>query len=785
VTNLSDQASLDHASCRLESNHDEIDEGSAKQYRSKMIQRASFQTAGTALLRERRGDVVLSGLVVVAFFSRFYLPAESTEHGETLWIAGLWFLVGLVSLLSSWQNGFGVRRRDWQDLSVVLLVGAQVVSGLVVVMTSGDKCSAANMSWEWFCVGIVWFVLRSRMNDASFRAAFFQASIVTGIVLSGLGLWEHFISQPQLAAEFRPLFDQLRTASDADVARTLQKLAVAGVPTDPSGLMLFEKRLLDSREPMGLFGLANTFGGCLVAWLMMSLAALFTKSRRGRWQLAVMPVLSIGVIALCLLLTKSRTAAVGAACGLAVFFAGNRSALRSSRRFVMFFGMGSALLVVVIGLLLRFGGLDRETLFEAPKSLAYRLQYWQATSRLVGDHFLFGVGPGNFRQHYLRYKVAEASEEISDPHNMFFEVAATGGIVSLLGLLMLIGSTVFVSGRCGSRMLEGGKSDSLDSGNRSSRSAFWLAGLAPLLAFTVQLGMSGTWDDRQLLMTGFWFVTAWVWCQCQKGNSTETPYQIHAAFAAFVALAVHLLGAGGIAMPAVSQLLLALIALSRAPAQDSEGQPSSQSPRWLASIAILLTLSASAFVGLTLIPVTKRLWLQEQGNRYLTSFENRSKAELAYRAACLADDWCHEPWLRRAELAFATTLADRFRSNETFEIAVNLLKSAIDRDPYNFQGPRFLGNWWFMRWQVTNSPDDALQAVGGLLRAREGCPTNASVLAELAFAMAAAGQTKDAAAIARQAIFQEMLNRQLGHADRFLTEEIVQRLQRLKNVSAP
>ena len=96
-----------------------------------------------------------------------------------------------------------------------------------------------------------------------------------------------------------------------------------------------------------------------------------------------------------------------------------------------------------------------------------------------------------------------------------------------------------------------------------------------------------------------------------------------------------------------------------------------------------------------------------------------------------------------------------------------------------------MGNWWFTRWQVTNSPDDALQAVGGLLRAREGCPTNASVLAELAFAMAAAGQTKDAAAIARQAIFQEMLNRQLGHADRFLTEEIVQRLQRLKNVSAP
>ena len=49
--------------------------------------------------------------------------------------------------------------------------------------------------------------------------------------------------------------------------------------------------------------------------------------------------------------------------------------------------------------------------------------------------FWSGVGPGNFRAAYLRYKLPESSEEILDPHNLFLEVWATAGFWALLALL--------------------------------------------------------------------------------------------------------------------------------------------------------------------------------------------------------------------------------------------------------------------------------------------------------------------------------------------------------------
>ena len=49
--------------------------------------------------------------------------------------------------------------------------------------------------------------------------------------------------------------------------------------------------------------------------------------------------------------------------------------------------------------------------------------------------FWSGVGPGNFRYAYLRYKLPESSEEILDPHNLFLEVWATAGFGAFLALL--------------------------------------------------------------------------------------------------------------------------------------------------------------------------------------------------------------------------------------------------------------------------------------------------------------------------------------------------------------
>ena len=79
------------------------------------------------------------------------------------------------------------------------------------------------------------------------------------------------------------------------------------------------------------------------------------------------------------------------------------------------------------------GGFDWKVVSEAPKSLSYRLQYWRGTAGILREHPILGAGPGNFRQHYLKYKLPESSEEIADPHNMLLDIWSSGGLIALAG----------------------------------------------------------------------------------------------------------------------------------------------------------------------------------------------------------------------------------------------------------------------------------------------------------------------------------------------------------------
>lgn len=835
-----------------------------------------------------RLEACLTSLVALTFFARFYLPTEDAAGGATLWIVAFWLVIGLFTLLLSWRHGGAGRRFDGSDAGVLLLIGGQVASAMAVVVTTGDKRAAVNLAWEWIGAGIVWFVLRSRVITVSFREGFVRASILTGCVLAGLGVWQHLVSHPALVRDYGPLFDQLRTAAGGDAEAIQRKLAAAGIPTEGPALTLFEKRLRDSREPMGFFGLANTFGGCLAVWFVLTLGTIvnFTPVVWSRWNLIsarldrsvaqraaslqsstevipklisrVIPadvtfLLRLAVLALivwCLLLTKSRTALLAAMCGSAILVSGqllsslklSRSTLQWFRRVIACLAIGIVLSGMVVGTLIQSGGLDIEVLTESSKSASYRLQYWQATSRLVAAHPWLGVGPGNFRQHYLKYKLPAASEEIADPHNLFFDVAATGGLVSLAGLVLLLALAfrmrligirescdTTASGQPTDRVASSpnlGRSQSPVSAFLSSSTpiatwTFWFAGAAPLLAFAGLMSLNGEWDDRLLVLPCVWFCVAGIGSWLANVVAAEPRDVALWFFTAAVVLVVHLLGAGGISMPAVSQLLFCLVAFSLAqPVESSEpGGVSSrtlhvQNPRANAArltkkvsletmratvtpattprrflrplramVLVGWAVTVTAFMATTFVPVVRsQSWL-EIGNRLAISRAGRSGAEAAFRAACLADEWFSTPWHRRAELAYELAARDRFRSNELFEAAVKLLLDSMDRDPHNFQGPRTLGNWWLMRWQVTQQADDARQALVWLRRAREFYPTNAALQAELSQAATAAKEFAEALSAAHRALEQEELNRRLGHVDRYLTSETLTRLQRLEEPS--
>ncbi len=193
------------------------------------------------------------------------------------------------------------------------------------------------------------------------------------------------------------------------------------------------------------------------------------------------------------------------------------------------------------------GGFDREVISEAPKSLAYRLQYWAGAWDVVKEHPWLGTGPGNFRQHYLQYKLPESSEEIADPHNWIFDLWTSGGLLALLGSFLLLGWAV--------RQVRRERTVDASAENGLSFSA-WEAGAAAAF-FLVMLVRWVSGDFVGLRLVGLLLAGVIVWAILRKTPLAKVPRE--AMFAGIAALMVHLLGAGGMEMPAITQTALILL----------------------------------------------------------------------------------------------------------------------------------------------------------------------------------------------------------------------------------
>ncbi len=712
-----------------------------------------------------------SAVVLVLFLTRYFYVTESAGQGDTLWVVAFWLLGLLIWTAASRGTAFRNVSWGWLDLSVGLLAGGHIISALIVVATGGEKRLAINLAWEWCGVVVGWFLLRQACRQEAFRRDLLMGLMATGTAVAGLGLYQHYVDFPQLAAKYGPLFDRLRVAGPTEAATIRQKLAIDQIPVDGPGVKLFEMRLRDSREPLGFFALANTLGGFLAVCLVLAVSGIASVRQQGlRWISARM-MLWISMIVLlgwCLLLTKSRTAWIGTAAGLVLWGFGSQRLVVTRGRLAV---IGGVIVCLAVGgwTLSRIGGLDRQVITEAPKSLQYRLQYWSATLPMIRDHILFGVGPGQFRSHYLYYKLPEASEEISDPHNLVLDVAANGGLIALVGLFA-IGLLFIVNGNSPKGNVQPSEEPVSD---------FYVPRVLSGLVAAIWCCLLCTgYDDRLLVFLPAAVVMYWVLRGVVgSGNADERIWRVSAVCAGF-ALFVHLLGAGGIGMPAVSLLLLGLVALadggrSPAPRFSWDNSQGAFATTMVFGVGLLGALFFTA-----LQPVAVVATRLQQGDRLVQKGLSEA-ADAEYGLATSADTFSGEPWRKRAEVAFRRAEADRFRSNDSFVNAVRLMREAAARDPVNFQDDRRIGDWWLSRWQVTHELKDAQEAVAAFEQASARYPTNAMLMAELAFAFDAAEKGGDASMVAHKAIAQDQINRERGHVDRVLADSVRTRLERL------
>lgn len=762
-------------------------------------------------------------LVGTLMTARYFLPAESAPQGETLYLALGWFVVAILFSISLLLERFRVVRIDYFDLSVWLLISGQVISTIVMItFYQGQQRAALNMMWEWVALGFTFSIIRRLLVTTPLRNTFLKGFLTTIVLLSLYGIWQHHWMYEQLSKEYLAVRQQLDTAVSPSVrSEAQQKLISMGVPAHAlsgSGRKLFEQRFLNSSEPLGMFALANTFAGLLVVGFLIALSQtiqmLFfktntdsSKGTRYKSWILVFPTLLIGY---CLILTKSRSALLGViggliSLGLLKLIQNRQHSSEQKQRWkklVLKSVIAGTVLILGFILLATFsGGFDKEVLTEAPKSIQYRLEYWTATWDVIKENPLWGTGPGNFREHYLKFKLPGSSEEISDPHNLFLDVWANAGITAFAGLALtlMLACYHWVSKPISDNLALDVKNETWNTETPYAQGALLLGfALSFLLLWGVQLFLFSIDESLLWIFCLGWLVIYPVlnigWRTCNDSDQVNAPSTSIplALAAAFIALNIHLLVAGGIAMPAITQSWLLLLALAfpifpqsaNAEEQmDSKSKTHKESPRKTIHLKPLLLITSLLlfvfFIISSFAPTIQRKRLVGEGERMLMNGQSVRAAQQYFIRAHEADPLSPAPWQTLAEIQWNQGT----QNQDTFAQGVKLKKEAIQRDPLN-PGHYFeLGQRFYQQYQVSNRKEDLDDAIINLEQAIKGYPNNARYRAIFAETLFDAGKWQSSRNQAQQALELDQANRSAQHIDKYLKKELLTRLNEIINVS--
>ena len=761
------------------------------------------------------------------FGARWLIPTEGSAEGLTLWLVQLVLFTAVARAVWEWRFGEQQFRFDAIDAALGLLVAAQAISAVLVVFGVGNSRAAINVAWEWVGSAVLIGMLRQELTSLRVVRQLCLGLCLAAGVLAGFGLWQHYVGYGQMSREYDQLVsehDRLAerldgsgaapaTVSAADVRKLdslRAEMARQQIPIEKDARQSLEQRLKKSTEPLGLFALTNSFAGLLIV-MGLILVGLVGGGLGPR----IVAVLLGATIAYCLVLTKSRSAYVGLCAGfgwwglrLIVGRYGNATdSVRKTRwlRVGLWVLVGVCVVVATVGIASLSGGLDQAVLSEAPKSLRYRLEWWQATWITIREHIWFGTGPGNFRDYYLAHKLPESSEEIADPHNLVFDVWANAGTFGLIGLVACVGLMVRQVFSQHTQSVRIAENVEIVSGESAWTSAgVWGVGLAfPLSALGMELAGHGS-DERLWLLGGIW-LSLWligvVWIRACGTGALVSPELAGARLpialeSANFALLVHLLAAGGVAMPAITQLLWLVWVLRFACGPSLETAAPQKSPSESPSrgvlggrIAASLCASIAGAVSLlcfwsgTVPELLCRTALQagdfEWGQQRVES------AQARYREAVEADRWAIEPVQRLADLSFQRWQQTQLDTD--FESAVERLHVVCEQLPFASSPQRRLGQAWLARFERSQSADHARAAAAAFALAVERYPHHAALLSEMATASEGAGQGDQAGDAARRALQQDDINRKAGHSDKYLSTKTRQRMERLagRDAEAP
>ncbi|MEQ1825476.1 MAG: O-antigen ligase family protein [Pirellula sp.] len=304
---------------------------------------------------------------------------------------------------------------------------------------------AYNGCWQWIAQIVLMLSIArlSRVKEVAHTLINLMMACLAGTL--GFAMFQYFVTMPH---------DRQQYANDPQAF-----LSQLGYAPGSSDAILYANRL-GSLEPTGPFILTNSLAGFLAAWLVL-LVGLFlvpripkaaNDDRLGLGPMGIQRyVLGIGIVfvgltAVTLLLTNSRTAWLASAMGCAATIVLVPTIRESALKWIRIHRALTACCALSCSLILAGLFYARPTLLaDATKSLMYRFDYWRGAITLANESPWIGEGACNFQSNYNRVKLMTASESPADPHNFFLETLCAGGFPLLFLLLISLGIATFQS----------------------------------------------------------------------------------------------------------------------------------------------------------------------------------------------------------------------------------------------------------------------------------------------------------------------------------------------------
>jgi len=690
----------------------------------------------------------------------------------------LWLAVAVLWFLSRIKAGGLAIRFVWADAAILALVLVSIASGLWAVKV-GHPRPAINMSWEWLAMGVAYFLLRQLLATQAECRGLVVAMLGVAVGQAGLGYYQTAVAIPEARARYEQIQDD-----------PLQLMRETGHWSSPESAARrrFESRLY-SPEPNARFALANSLAGFLVPWLVLGLgiAVLQMGSDRAALYRAGGTALLMLFLAGCLLLTRSRTAILAGVVGVfalaclsrpcwttlrgsTVSTGGVEQRVGRSKRLKRI-GVTAGVIIVLLVAVAFTGRLGRETLSAAGRSLLFRVQYWQATVRMILDYPLTGCGLGQFQETYTAYKLPQASEEVQDPHNFLLEVWAKSGTLALAALLLVLVEFGRWMGQAVGRAHSPAEPDAA-AAVRAFRFIGGGALAGSLLGFAVSsvtpLPMSVV---ALVVLVVAQVVAAFVFHSWILAGAL--PPRLTAVGVGVVL--VNLSAAGALSFPGVAGTLWLLIAV---------GLTLTDGPQKTRMYSAPLAVLGAAGCGLAALvcyltfcwPVMQRenltlraLAAGQQGDSRL--------AEKLLLAAAEADPYSALAARRLAEYRFAQW------KNSPAPSLLSRWEESVQRmlalSPRSDAAWRMAGVWYRQVYAGTGLPEHLQSAVEKLQRAVRLYPNQAISRADLAVTLRESGREDEARRQAELALELDEITARAGHEDRLLPRELRERLLRI------